>query len=91
VAGKTLLGMCLLRVLSGCIELSAAMLMWHFGSIPVALRINGVLGVCGPLVLLLATGLGLSSLAGQVPPSRLLLILAGVSLIFLGTRWGEVP
>lgn len=84
--GKALLGMCLLRVLSGCIEISAAMLMWHLGSIPVALRINGVLGLCGPVVLLAATGLGLSSLACQVPPSRLLLILAGVSLIFLGTR-----
>lgn len=83
---KTLVTMGLMRILSGCLEISAAFLMWHFGSVATALRINGLLGLSGPTFLLMVSAIGLPSLASSLPPSRLFLIGTGVLLIILGTR-----
>jgi len=83
---KLVVSMALLRLLAGSIEITAALLMLKFGRIHAAMRINSVLGLIGPIILTLVSTLGLWGLAQQRPPSQLLLVAAGVALIFIGTR-----
>jgi len=79
-------GMASLRIVSGSVELLAALLMWRLGRVESALQINAALGLFGPTVMLLVTLIGIASLAGDVPVHRLALIGAGALLIFLGAR-----
>ncbi|HHW09045.1 MAG TPA: YqhV family protein [Firmicutes bacterium] len=83
---KFVAGMALLRLLSGTVELTAAVLMLHFHSLETAFRINGFLGLVGPSVLILVSALGLSGLAGQIPSWKLGVIAFGVACILIGTR-----
>lgn len=83
---KFVAGMALLRMLSGTIELTAAVLMLHFHSLETAFRINGVLGLVGPSVLILVSLVGITGLAGQIPSWKLGLIAFGVACILVGTR-----
>lgn len=83
---KTLLAMALMRMLSSLVEVSAAILMLRLGKVTSALRINAVLGLFGPTILLLVTLTGVVGLAGKVAPGRLALVIAGVALIFAATR-----
>ncbi|MDN5363497.1 MAG: hypothetical protein PWQ91_558 [Eubacteriales bacterium] len=81
---KYVLGMSLLRFLSATIEFTAAVLMWKSASVEKAFKINAVLAAVGPFILTAVTAIGLAGLAGKVAPARLVLILAGVALIFAG-------
>ncbi|MGF7184821.1 hypothetical protein GGQ84_000906 [Desulfitispora alkaliphila] len=83
---KLALGMGALRMLSGAIEISAALLIFHFATVEKAFKINAVLALIGPLILITVTSLGIIGLADQLPLSRMLIILAGVGLIFYGMR-----
>lgn len=78
--------MALLRLLSGALELTAAYLMVRLGRVEDAVRINGLLGLVGPTVLLLVSLLGIGGLSAQVSWPRLGIIACGVLLILLGTR-----
>lgn len=86
VFNRTVGGMAGLRILSSLIEATAALAMLHYKDIRIALRINAVLGLVGPVILILVTATGLYSLADELSIGRLLLVLAGVLLIILGTR-----
>lgn len=79
-------GMALVRFLAGTIELSAALLMLKCGRIDTAFRINAVLGLIGPAVLVAVSCLGLVGLAGRIPFHRILTIALGILLIFFGVR-----
>jgi membrane-bound ClpP family serine protease len=83
---KWVAGMALLRFLSGTAELTAAVLMLRYRSIETACRINGLLGLVGPLVLLLVSSLGIAGLSSRVVPGKLALIALGVLCILLGSR-----
>ncbi|MBO8168665.1 MAG: YqhV family protein [Thermoanaerobacteraceae bacterium] len=80
--------MALVRVLSGCIEISAALLMLYFNRVETAMKINGVLAFIGPSILFIVMALGLIGLAGKLPLSKMLYILIGVALIFYGVGRG---
>ncbi len=80
------LGMAVVRMISACIEMSAALLMLRLGSPRWALVINSLLGVVGPLVLLTTTIIGVTGLAQHLEARRLLIVLAGVGLVVYGTR-----
>ncbi|MDI3256598.1 MAG: YqhV family protein [Kyrpidia sp.] len=73
-----------LRVISGCIEISAGLLMLYFQSLERALAINAGLSLVGPTVLILVTATGLSAMAEELSWRRIFLILAGVGLILRG-------
>lgn len=60
--------------------------MYKLNRIDAAVRINAALGMVGPTILILVTLLGIAGLAGKIPWTRFALIVAGVVLIFLGTR-----
>ncbi|AEG14864.1 YqhV family protein [Desulfofundulus sp. TPOSR] len=83
---RIVLGMALLRLLSSSIEFSAAMLMLYFNRVETAFKINSLLAMVGPTVLLTTTSLGLVGLAGKVSPSSMAIILLGVALIFIGVN-----
>ncbi len=83
---RIVVSMALLRLLAGSIEITAALLMVKFGRVQTAIKINGVLGLIGPIILTLVSSLGIIGLAQQIPLSKLLTVALGVALIFLGTR-----
>ncbi len=84
VKDKVVFGMASMRVLSSMIELSAALLMLRFDSVAKALKINSLLALVGPTIMIIVTSLGLAGLNGKVPLQRMLLIACGVILIFAG-------
>ncbi|MBO8128844.1 MAG: YqhV family protein [Peptococcaceae bacterium] len=83
---KIVLSMASLRFLSASIEFTAAMLMLYFGRVETAFKINALLALTGPTILITVTTLGLVGLAGKTSPLGMLCILVGVGLIFLGLR-----
>lgn len=81
---KFVLSMAGLRVLSGSIELIAAVLMLRFMQVEKALLINSGLALVGPMILLATTTIGLAGMADKLSFGKLLWILLGVSCIFFG-------
>ena len=81
---KIVLGMALLRIISGLVEISAASLMLYFNKVETAFKINALLAVVGPIIMISVTSLGLVGLAGKMPLSKLAFIISGVMLIFIG-------
>ncbi|GAB6181097.1 YqhV family protein [Desulfotomaculum defluvii] len=84
VTDKIVFAMAMLRCLSASIEMTAAMLMLKYGRVETALKINAVLALVGPSVMVIVTTLGLAGLAGKVSLSKLGIIFSGVALIFYG-------
>ncbi|MFD2630404.1 YqhV family protein [Oceanobacillus kapialis] len=83
---KAVLGMALLRVLSGSLEIFAAYLMFRFNEIDKALIINSALAFVGPLVLLATTAIGLFGVAEQLSLKKFFFIILGVGFILYGIR-----
>lgn len=84
LSDKIVLGMAGIRFLSATIEFTAATLMLVFGKVETAFKINALLAIVGPTVLLTVTSLGLVGLAGKVSPVGMGIIITGVVLIFIG-------
>lgn len=76
--------MALCRVLSSLIEFSAALLMLKFNSVEAAFKINSVLALVGPSIMILVTSLGLIGLSGKISFSGMFFVLIGVIFIFYG-------
>ena len=83
---RAVLTMALLRLVAGTIEISAGLLMLKFGRVQMALKINSMLGLIGPIILTLVGTVGLIGLSSELSWSKLILTTLGVFLIFLGTR-----
>ncbi|MFC5447950.1 YqhV family protein [Paenibacillus aestuarii] len=81
---KIVLSMASLRMLSGSIEIIAAILMLRLATIEKALLVNTTLALVGPLVLLTTTTIGLVGIAEKLSFGKMIWILAGVSCIFIG-------
>lgn len=81
---KIVMSMGMLRVLSGCIELIAAILILRANQIDKALLINSSLALVGPIIFILVTTLGLVGIADKVSWSKLLWIALGVTCICYG-------
>jgi hypothetical protein len=79
-------GMATVRVVSATIEATAAVLMLRLGRVETALRINGVLGLVGPAILVTVTALGVAGMAGRIPFAKIAIICCGVYLIVYGSR-----
>lgn len=80
--------MAAVRALSVIAEVAGFVLISRSATVARALRVNSALGLAGPCVFAGASLLGLAGLAGRVSPWRLLLVLAGVVLVFAGTAAG---
>ncbi|MBT2698964.1 YqhV family protein [Bacillus sp. ISL-40] len=80
------LGMALLRVLSGSIEILAAILMIKFNSVEKALLVNSSLALVGPIILILTTTIGVLGLTGNISLAKIVWIFIGVGCIFIGVK-----
>jgi hypothetical protein len=81
---KIVLSMASLRLMSGSLEVIAALLMIRFNQIEKALLVNSGLALLGPLVLLSTTTIGLAGIAEKLSYGKMLWVLVGVSCIFIG-------
>lgn len=83
---KLVWGMAGLRLLSGSIEVIAALLMLYYGTIERAVMVNAFLSLVGPTVLILVTTIGLIGLADKLDFTKMLIVMCGVGLILYGVR-----
>ncbi|MFE8700505.1 YqhV family protein [Cytobacillus sp. FJAT-54145] len=83
---KAIIGMALLRFLSGSIEVIAAILILKVNQVDKALMINSSLALIGPLILIATTTIGLVGIAEKVSFTKLLWIFCGVGCILYGVK-----
>ncbi|MBB6730534.1 YqhV family protein [Cohnella sp. CBP 2801] len=76
--------MALLRIVSGSLELTAALVMLKLNEVQKALAVNSMLALVGPIVLLTTTAIGLVGLSDKLSPMRLILVTVGVSCLLIG-------
>ncbi|WP_409270284.1 YqhV family protein [Neobacillus sp. SCS-31] len=86
VIEKTVLAMSLLRIVSGGIEIFAALLMIKFNAVEKALLINSSLALIGPLILLTTTTIGLIGIVEKVSLVKMVWVFAGVACILYGVK-----
>ena len=67
---KALLLIIMLRLLSGSIELTAAMFMMKYNDLEKAFYINTLLALVGPIILVVTTGLALTGLTEKISITR---------------------
>jgi hypothetical protein len=79
-----LLGMVALRLISGSLEMTAALIMFRLNSVEKALFVNSMLALVGPFVLMTTTALGLMGMADRLSYGKLLWIIAGLTCLFIG-------
>jgi putative exporter of polyketide antibiotics len=83
---KAVLGMATLRILSGSIEIFAAILMLKLNDVGKALVVNSSLALVGPIVLILTTTIGLLGLADKISFAKMFWVLLGVGCILYGVK-----
>ncbi|MBB6635537.1 YqhV family protein [Cohnella thailandensis] len=76
--------MAILRIFSGSIELTAAIVMLKLNDVQKALAVNSMLAMVGPLVLLTTTTIGLVGLADKLSPMRFVWVTVGVGCLLVG-------
>ncbi len=77
---KIVLTMASLRMMSGSIEIIAAILMLRLATVEKALLVNSGLALVGPLVLLTTTTIGLVGIAEKLSYGKMLWVIAGSKL-----------
>ena len=82
----TLNSMAAIRVISGLLEISVALLFLKGGRIENALRMNAFLGLIGPLIFLLVSVLGVVAIAVKVSWPKMIIICLGIILVLIGTK-----
>lgn len=83
---KAVLAMALFRILSGNIEVLAALLMIKFNEVEKALVINSSLSIIGPFILIVTTTIGLVGIADKVSFGKFIWIIIGVLFILYGVK-----
>lgn len=83
---KAVLGMVLLRIISGSIEITVALFMLKFNSVEKALILNSSLAFVGPIILILTTTIGLFGIAEKISFMKILWIFTGVAFILYGVK-----
>jgi len=83
---KAIIGMAALRMLSGSIEILAALLILKVNQVEKALLINSGLALVGPLILLATTTIGLVGISDRISFWKIAWIFTGVLCIFIGIR-----
>lgn len=81
---KIVLSMATLRIISGSIEICAALLMLRLNQIDKALVVNSSLAFVGPLILIATTTIGLVGMSDKLSLSKLAWIVAGIACLLVG-------
>ncbi|MGG3448389.1 MULTISPECIES: YqhV family protein [Bacillaceae] len=83
---KALLFMIVLRLISGSIEITAAMLMLKLNDLEKAFYINSLLALVGPFILIVTTGIGIAGLAEKIPLTKSICLISGILLILFSLK-----
>ena len=83
---KALFFMIALRLISGSIEITAAMLMLKYNDLEKAFYINTMLALVGPVILIVTTGIGLSGLSEKISLKKGILLFSGIVLIIMSLK-----
>ncbi|MGM8215292.1 YqhV family protein [Bacillaceae bacterium W0354] len=83
---KALLYIIIIRLISGSIEISAALLMYKFNDLMKAFHINSLLALVGPTILLVTTFIGLHGLAGKISLAKAICLMGGILLILISLK-----
>lgn len=83
---NAVINMAMIRVISGLLEIGAAMAIIRLGNIEKALQINAFLGLVGPIVFIIVSALGIVAVAVRLLPWKVALIIIGFLLVFIGTK-----
>lgn len=81
---KFVASMATLRIISGTIEIAAALLMLKLGRIDKALAVNSALAFVGPTVLIVTTSLGLMGMADKLSWGKIGWVICGVVCLLIG-------
>lgn len=81
---KVVLSMASLRMLSGSIEICAALLMLRLNQIDKALIVNSSLALVGPLILITTTTIGLVGMSDKLSASKFAWVAAGIICLMIG-------
>lgn len=81
----SVLVMGILRIVSGVIELIAALLILVIHDLKTAMFINAFLAIVGPVILVATMTAGLIGLAGDLSITKILFIVIGIGFILIGT------
>jgi Protein of unknown function (DUF2619). len=81
---KIVLSMASLRLMSGSLEIIAALIMLRLNQVDKALVVNSSLALVGPLVLIATTTIGLVGLSDKLSPSKFAWVAAGVVCLMIG-------
>ncbi len=78
--------MATVRILSGILEIVAALIFLRLGKVETALRINAFLGLVGPLVFVVVSVLGIVAVAVRLSPPKVILLTLGTLMVLIGTK-----
>lgn len=81
---KFVMSMASLRVLSGTIEICAALLMLRLNQLDKALLINSSLALVGPIILITTTTIGLVGMTDKLSMGKIAWVIGGVACILIG-------
>ncbi|MBW7454666.1 YqhV family protein [Paenibacillus sepulcri] len=81
---KIVLSMASLRVLSGTLEICAAIWMLRLNQIDKALAVNASLALVGPIILITTTTVGLVGMSDKLSFGKIVWIVAGVACLLTG-------
>ncbi|CAM4503538.1 Mg2+ and Co2+ transporter CorA [Paenibacillus sp. PastF-1] len=76
--------MAILRLLSGSVEITAALIMLKLNQVDKALAVNSGLALVGPTILILTTAVGLTGMAQELSWGKLGWIGCGVAFLLIG-------
>ncbi len=74
----------LLRLITGTLEIIFAIIIWQSGKAKTVVKLSALMGVLGPLALLIGLALGLRELQ-EVEPIRIICLLLGALLLIIGS------
>ncbi len=83
---KAIIGMAALRLMSGSIEILAALFILKLNQVEKALLVNSGLAIVGPVILLTTTSIGLLGISDRINLWKIVWIFAGIACIFVGVR-----
>lgn len=83
---RALLLIILLRIFSGSIDITAAMLMYKFNDLEKAFYINTLLALVGPCILIITTAIALFGLTEKISLIRMVCLFVGITLIFISLK-----
>lgn len=81
---KFVTSMATLRIVSGTIEIAAALLMLKLGRVDKALVVNSALAFVGPTVLIITTTIGLMGMADKISWGKMMWIGCGITCLLIG-------